>query len=387
MLKKKLIIIADFVYPNYIGGSARIVYDFIKWLYKNRIDFNLVTRRGKGVYALREKDTFFENLIGEQKVKMISFNLQGVKDLLKIAKNLSSRTIIDIHHPTLALPLLLLNPKLQNIIYHFHGPIAEEYMLKTGKKGLGFILRENIQRYIIRRSKKTIVLSGYMKKKLLELNDNRKKQFQIIPPAVDIHKFKVLDNIDNKKRLRTSLGIPQDRIVLLTTRRLTKRTGVLELAKNFRVVNNISGNRLFLIIIGQGELKSVIEEIAKNNPNILFKPSTKEEELPLYYQCSDIYILPTLDLEGFGLVILEAFASGLPVIVSNRSGGGKEFVEKLDKNLIFKVDNASDLARAINYCFQKYRNKSVVFRKIAENFSSEKVYQKYYSILIEEFST
>ena len=52
------------------------------------------------------------------------------------------------------------------------------------------------------------------------------------------------------------------------------------------------------------------------------------------YKSSDLFILPSIDLEGFGLVVLEALASGIPVMATKTSGGAADFLSKIDQGLL-----------------------------------------------------
>ena len=71
-----------------------------------------------------------------------------------------------------------------------------------------------------------------------------------------------------------------------------------------------------------------------------------EDQLPHYYQMADIFMLPTKELEGFGLVTLEAMASGLPV-VGTPVGGTNEILGKFDSSFLFKGTDADSMAELI----------------------------------------
>ena len=74
-----------------------------------------------------------------------------------------------------------------------------------------------------------------------------------------------------------------------------------------------------------------------------FIPDT---DLPTYYQAADLFVLPTLALEGFGLVTTEALSSGLPVI-GTPAGATPEILGHLDPRLIAPGTTPDDLAKAI----------------------------------------
>ena len=77
--------------------------------------------------------------------------------------------------------------------------------------------------------------------------------------------------------------------------------------------------------------------------------------------------MPSLDLEGFGYVVLEALASGLPVIASETAGGGTEFIKTIDDNLIFKF-NEQDILKALNYAL--IQTEAINYREKFYNFTT-----------------
>jgi glycosyltransferase involved in cell wall biosynthesis len=80
-------------------------------------------------------------------------------------------------------------------------------------------------------------------------------------------------------------------------------------------------------------------------PEAYFTGFLKGAELATAYASADIFVFPSTT-DTFGNVILEAQASGLPVVVSD-SGGPKELVENNDNGLITKSHDVEDFARAI----------------------------------------
>jgi len=77
-----------------------------------------------------------------------------------------------------------------------------------------------------------------------------------------------------------------------------------------------------------------------------FEGYINDEKLPLYYKASDAFILPTKELEGFGLVSIEAMACGIPVLATPISAN-IEVIGNFDKTLLFDGIEPKDIANGI----------------------------------------
>jgi glycosyltransferase involved in cell wall biosynthesis len=97
-----------------------------------------------------------------------------------------------------------------------------------------------------------------------------------------------------------------------------------------------------LSVVGHGPYS---ETLAEALPDVLFTGYLEGRELAAAYASSDIFVFPSTT-DTFGNVIIEAQASGVPVIVSD-SGGPKELVEGQNNGLITKSRDSEDFARAI----------------------------------------
>ncbi len=133
--------------------------------------------------------------------------------------------------------------------------------------------------------------------------------------GVDLKKFKSSTKL--REEIRVQLSIPNDALVYIYLGRFTKDKGVLDLASAF---SNIRDNRAFLIMVGPDEanLTDQIESLVGDNRDKLRLIGFSSE--PQHYlTASDILCLPSYR-EGFGSVIIEAAALGLPSIASNIYG-------------------------------------------------------------------
>ncbi|HNW55501.1 MAG TPA: glycosyltransferase family 4 protein [bacterium] len=104
-----------------------------------------------------------------------------------------------------------------------------------------------------------------------------------------------------------------------------------------------------LVIVGDGDLKESYQQMAANlgiANKVFFAGRASAEELPLYYRLADIFTLPSINrCEAFGLVLLEAMASGLPCLAANLPGVRKV----IDDNcgLLVEPSDIHDLAEKI----------------------------------------
>jgi glycosyltransferase involved in cell wall biosynthesis len=106
-----------------------------------------------------------------------------------------------------------------------------------------------------------------------------------------------------------------NKFTVLFVGRLTKKKGVALLLNIARKLNHIQ-----FVFIGVGPLESMLITASKDNNNIKFLGKKKNKELVDYYNTADIFCIPSLYEEGYGRVVVEAVACGVPVVGSNKGG-------------------------------------------------------------------
>ena len=101
--------------------------------------------------------------------------------------------------------------------------------------------------------------------------------------------------------------------------------------------------------MGDGDLKPEMEKFVKDNKldGVYFAGFANQGELPAYYAAADIFILPSTSQEVSPLVINEAMAVGLPVLVSGAVPSAQDFVKNGGNGYIFKVGDVDELAGRI----------------------------------------
>jgi phosphatidylinositol alpha-1,6-mannosyltransferase len=110
---------------------------------------------------------------------------------------------------------------------------------------------------------------------------------------------------------------------------------------------------LHYAIVGQGPYRSALEALAREqgvHDRVHFLGDVSDAELPLAYALADIYVgasrLAVHDVEGFGIALLEASASGKPV-VAGRSGGMPDAVGENETGLLVDPEDAESVAEAV----------------------------------------
>src|SRR5216117_4531824 len=136
-------------------------------------------------------------------------------------------------------------------------------------------------------------------------------------------------------------GARNGRIRLLYVGRVSREKDLDVLADAYRRLRD-EGVAVQLFVVGHGPYS---EAFAQSLPEALFTGYLTGGELAAAYASADIFVFPSTT-DTFGNVIIEAQASGVPVIVSD-SGGPKELVDNERNGLITKSHDVEDLARAI----------------------------------------
>ena len=146
----------------------------------------------------------------------------------------------------------------------------------------------------------------------------------------------------DKKVARAALGLEQDVFTYLFVGNVIKQKGIEELLLAFEQVQKKANQKVKLVIIGSRRDTNFIESIQPIiGQDVQFVDSQQQTELVKWFQASDVFVLPS-HLEGFGLVALEAIASGTPVIAS-RVGGLVSLLGEGAGHLV-EPQNATSLA-------------------------------------------
>ena len=229
-------------------------------------------------------------------------------------------------------------------VVHFHGPWAEEGAA-AGAGKLTVFLKRRIERAVYSRADRFVTLSKAFRLLLIEDFGVRPEKITVIPGSVDLERFRPPTD---RNALRRRLGWPLDRRIIFCVRRLVARMGIAELLEAFAGIAALLPD-VDLHIGGRGELESELRDRALRlglERRIVFCGFVPEDDLPDHYAASDLTILPSQKLEGFGLAAIESLACGIPVLVTP-VGGLPEVVAGFGKNLILEGTGSDAIAHGL----------------------------------------
>jgi len=185
------------------------------------------------------------------------------------------------------------------------------FLLSTPSK-LELFLKKPFKE-VLMDSNMIICVTKHTKKDLLRFVDVDPKKIRVIYYGVDHELFKPRDKLEARRRL----GLPMDRPIILNVGSEEPRKNIPTLLRSFKELLNNVPNALLMRV---GERTVQMEKLIRNldlSGKVLYRRASPDE-VALYYNAADL-LVHTAYYEGFGNPPLEAMASGLPVIASNRT--------------------------------------------------------------------
>lgn len=253
--------------------------------------------------------------------------------------------LIHLHSPILGAAVMKNRPQGSAVVYTVHSPIKLEQEIHWRgvgvrhalKRTLGIPALHRIERDLLQAVDVVHVLSRYTSEclKLLHGFDVAR----VIPHWASPERSSSLTKIE----ARTELGWPADAQILLTVRGHKARCG-LDVAIKAIAPLVAAKNRLF-VIAGDGPLREPLMQLADDlgcGDRITFPGRISDHQLALAYRAADLYLLPTLELECFGLTILESWSAGC-VVLGTSVGAIPELLQPVSPNAIVPPGNADAL--------------------------------------------
>lgn len=345
MVPTKLCVVTHTFLPH-VGGIERVVYEQSKRLLQKRFELMVLTNR-----------------IGTAK----HYSYDGIKVRCYDSLSIGFRLGIPYPIPNVTSYKAFLESVKSSALIHAHGhPYLSSLMAaKLAKRySKPFVLTQHntfieygsiwdtverlndfaVGKAVLKEADKIIVVSNATMRYVLSLGADPEK-IKLLHNGVDLERFKPLTGV--KDAVREKLGISKNAVVVITVRRLVYKNGVDTLIDSAKIAIKKNPKLLFLVV-GTGpdfaEVKARTEQLGIGN-SFRLTGFVSDEDLPLYYNAADFFVLPSKSGEGLPLVALEAMACGLPV-VATKVGGITEVI-MTDYGRIVPPDNPDAMAEAV----------------------------------------
>jgi phosphatidylinositol alpha-mannosyltransferase len=164
--------------------------------------------------------------------------------------------------------------------------------------------------------------------------------YNIIPNGVDVNRF--------SPNVAPVEEFGDGKLNILFVSRLEKRKGLNYLLEAFKQVKReIPNSRLIIVGPGTRLRRKYEREVRRSHlEDVIFTGLISYEELPRYYKTADVFCAPAICRESFGIILLEAMATGKPVVASNIEGYASVLTHNVDGLLVPPADKDM-LARAL----------------------------------------
>jgi glycogen synthase len=345
------VLILSWEYPPLIeGGLARHVRKLSEALVGLGVEVHVLTRGGEdapaaetaaGVIVHRIREPAHPQDLGE----FIAWVERMNADLLAAGVELGDGLDFDLVHGH----DWLVASACDHLARRFDAPLVTTIHATEYGRHQGYVKDHpqsyihGVERWITNRSQRVITCSDYMRDQVDEIFGVAPGRITVIPNGIDPADLPH-PGARELARLRARFAEPRERLVLLIGRLVYEKGFQLALEAMPRVIKAVPGTRF--LVAGSGtheeELKKQAEELGLMEHGT-FLGWIGDDVLRSLYAIADLTVVPSI-YEPFGLVALEAMASGCPVIVAD-TGGLREVVPNGGAGLRFRPRDPRALAR------------------------------------------
>lgn len=357
----------------------------IETLLQYTLDYNEIDKKAEfDVYSIYDEEAILENT-KYKNTKYIYIKVNTMMNIIKKYFLRLCRKLKILRDPNFQSDFIkkvykkMENKKYDYVIVESENHFTEYLLKKTRIPVILYLHNDKLNNsthngiFIIDNVYKVLVVSEYMKRRVLTLGKEYNNKINVIHNGGDLNKYLNIIR-DNKYN---------DTVNFLFVGRLEKEKGVLELIKAF---NNMKNRNTKLFIVGgtfhSSNKKSkyyneIVKEANKRKEDIVFTGYIKHKELVNLYRFIDVQVVPSLWEEPAGLVNIEAIAANVSLIASN-VGGIPEYVNK--ETIL--VDKDQNFINNLTLNMDKMKKNSKLISDFDINyFSKEEYVKRYYKII------
>lgn len=313
-------------FPEQPGGLNRYVYELVRAL---RAAGDPVRGFVTGTAAVRESSDGAVEAFAPANASLVTRWLDARQHAARALR--ADPSLLPVAHFALYVAPLLGLLRDRPLVMHFHGPWALEGTAE-GQGRAATTLKHFLERTVYARASRAIVLSQAFGALLHERYGVPEDRIAVVPGGADTRRFgQRLPARDARARLEW----PQDRPIVLAVRRLKRRMGLDRLLLATKtLVREVPD--VLVIIGGRGDQGPLLERQVRElglERHVRLAGYLPDALLPTAYQAADCTVVPSVALEGFGLIAVESLAAGTPVLVTP-VGGLPEVVTPLAPELV-----------------------------------------------------
>jgi len=321
------------------GGLARVYYGCVNYLPQIGVDVSgLVVGSDRVFESSLQKVRTFASADSSTWRRSLSLRTAFNQTLAS-----SQIDLVASHFALYTFPIL---DRLGDIplVIHFHGPWALESKAEGAGK-LSVWGKWAIEKLVYQRANRFIVLSEAFRQILHKTYNVPLDKIFIVGGGINTSEF----NLDlSIAQAREKLGWQQNRRIILCVRRLVNRMGLENLIAAIAKVRQKYPDVL-LLIAGKGAiadaLRSQIQE-QQLEDHVQLLGFVSDQDLAIAYRAAELSIVPTVALEGFGLIVIESLAAGTPVL-GTPIGGIPEILNPFNADLILEGSTSAHLAQGM----------------------------------------
>jgi glycosyltransferase involved in cell wall biosynthesis len=377
------------------SGSARIAFDEAVEL----------RRRGEEVWILARGESSYPEYEVSEGINLLRYCEPTVRSwnparafvhqlaVTRVLKRyLPAVDAVHGHIPLATLAALKLYGDAVHSCYTVHSPASMEMAIEwksssfsrriTAPVGLLFINR--IEAECLNRSQIITALSQYTKTCIRRIHGDALSERVLLAPGwVDTSRFVPIENRDHAK---AQLGWPINVPVLFTLRRLSSRMGLNRLLDAISHLLS-EGMTFHLMIGGDGPMRKMLENQTDGlgiGRSVTFLGRVDDSLLPLAYAACDAFVLPTTELECFGIIALEALSAGRPVLATP-VGAIPEMIRTFEPTWLARsarVDDIITLLRTYLMGGLPTHQPAILHDQVHRNYSSEVLIGKFVDLTV-----
>lgn len=351
MNPREIVMVTNAVAPDKLGGLERYVRELSATLVRKGCSVSVLAKKMDAAHPPTE--------IGDDGVRIVRYHAPDKRNPFfalaypaRIAAGIRRElgqfpnAIWHAHFPVPALPIRLMR---RPYLYTFHAPVYREllaerndsYRLPVPLQRAAVASLRLAEQASLRGADRVVVLSEFIRSELALLSPRHAREAALLPGGIDTDWF--TPDPESGPDLPASASP-----LLFAARRLTYRTGVRELVEAMpAVLAQHPGTRLVIAGSGgrQAEIESAIDR-AGIAGSVRLVGRVSEEELRSWYRRADLSVLPTQELEGFGLSAAESLACGTPAL-GTPAGALPEILQPLNPLLVTDGISSAEIAQGL----------------------------------------